>query len=62
MRRVVAVLAIIVMPQLLDGFLRLAFFRCTTYSPPPPLNGEAIRVWCPLGPLVYAGCSLASAA
>ena len=31
--------------------------------PPPPLcNGEAIRVWCPLGPLVYAGCSAAASA
>ena len=34
------------------------------YSPPPPPNpnGEAIRVWCPLGPLVYAGCSAAASA
>ena len=33
-------------------------------TPPPPLvpNGEAIRVWCPLGPLVYAGCSAAASA
>ena len=23
--------------------------------PLPFLNGEAIRVWCPLGPLVYVG-------
>ena len=31
--------------------------------PPPPLvKGEAIRVWCPLGPLVYAGCSAAASA
>ena len=34
-----------------------------TPAPPPPfLNGEAIRVWCPLGPLVYAGCSAAASA
>ena len=33
-----------------------------TPAPPPFLNGEAIRVWCPLGPLVYAGCSAAASA
>ena len=31
-------------------------------TPTPPPNGEAIRVWCPLGPLVYAGCSAAACA
>ena len=34
-------------------------------TPPPPplvLNGEAVRVWCPPGPLVYAGFSAAASA
>ena len=34
--------------------------RQPTLAPPP--NGKAIRVWCPLGPLVYAGCSAAASA
>ena len=33
-----------------------------TPAPPPFLNGEAIRVWYPLGPLVYSGCSAAASA
>ena len=33
-----------------------------TPAPPPFLNRKAIRVWCPLGPLVYAGCSAAASA
>ena len=28
--------------------------------PPPGPNGEAIGMWCPLGPLVCAGCSAAA--
>ena len=31
-------------------------------APPPPSHGEAIQVWCPLGPLVYTGCSAAASA
>ena len=34
----------------------------TPARPPPFLKREAIQVWCPLGPLVYAGCSAAASA
>ena len=54
-----------------EGGLSRGCHPCQSYHPtpmpmpppPPPVNnGEAIRVWCPLGPLVYAGCSAAASA
>ena len=50
-------------PSCVSSLVQLCAQNCDHLPPPPPNpNGEAIRVWCPLGPLVYAGCSAAASA